>query len=144
MSAKHGWSLFVAVMVGIAAWMVFFERHSALPPELAALELARGDISETGSCFSLGSVVKANRLEDGASDASVYWNERVHDEWTLHVKRGSSRSAYTFLKEDGRMVPVRVVFMDDLPQLNTEQAVDELLKATANGSVPRVARCGGD
>jgi hypothetical protein len=144
MRASHGWALFALVLIGIALWMVFGERHSAPPPGLAALELVRGDMNETGSCFTLGSVLKANRLDESASDASVVWTSRVRDEWTMRVKRGKSWSAYTFVRGEGRMLPVRVAFSDDLPQLNTEKAVDELLKATANGSVPRVARCGGD
>jgi hypothetical protein len=58
------------------------------------------------------------------------------------VERGKSWSAYTFLREGDLMQPVRLAFSDDLPQEpGMEQAIDDLLKATANGSVPRVARC---
>jgi hypothetical protein len=136
--------VFALALSGAAVWFVFGQRHASPPPEIAALELTRGDINRTGSCFSLGSVLTANRLDGSASDAGVLWTTRVRGEWTMRVDRGKSWSAYTFVREDGRMVPVRLSFSDDLPDLGMEPAIDELLKATANGSVPRVARCGGD
>jgi hypothetical protein len=138
---KLSWVISVLVFAGVVAWFVFGQRHSAPPAELAALELVRGDISETPSCFSLGSVIKANHL-DGTGDGSVLWTTRVRDEWTLRVDRGQSWSAYTFMKQGEFMLPVRLAFSDDLPQLGMEKAIDALLTATANGSVPRVARCG--
>jgi hypothetical protein len=141
---SHGWALFALVLIGVALWFVFAQRQSQPPAELAALELVRGDLNDTGSCFSLGSVLVANRLDGSASDAGVVWTTRVRDEWTLRVQRGESWRAYTFVKEPGRVRPVRVAFSDDLPQVGVEKAVDELLVATENGSVPRVKRCGGD
>jgi hypothetical protein len=140
---KVSWMIFVVALAGAAVWFVFGQR-SEPPPEVSALEVLRGDFYETPSCFSLGSVLTANRLDGSASDAGVGWSTRVRDEWTLRVDRGKSWSAYTFVKQGGMMLPVRVAFSDDLPQLGVEQAVDALLKATANGSVPRVARCGGN
>jgi hypothetical protein len=134
--------LFVLVIVGVAAWFVFGQRHSAPPADIAALELVRGDFYETPSCFSLGAVLTANRLDGSASDASVVWTTRVRDEWTMRVDRGKSWSAYTFIRQEQFLLPVRPAFSDDLPQLGLEKAIDELLAATANGSVPRVARCG--
>jgi len=139
---SSAWALFALILIGIAVYFVFSQRHSSPPPEIAALELLRGDINETGSCFSLGSVLTANRLDGSASDASVVWRTRVRDEWTMRVERGKSWSAYTFMRQGDFMLPVRLAFSDDLPQLGMEEAVDALLKATANGSVPRVARCG--
>jgi hypothetical protein len=140
---KVSWMIFVIALAGAAVWFVFGQR-SEPPPEVTALELVRGDFYETPSCFSLGSVLTANRLDGSASDSSVGWSTRVRDEWTLRVDRGKSWSAYTVVKQGGMMLPVRVAFSDDLPQLRVEQAVDALLKATANGSVPRMARCGGN
>jgi hypothetical protein len=140
---KASWVIFVLALSGAGVWYFFGQRHSSPPPEIAALELVRGDTSETPSCFSLGSVLKANRLDGSDSDASVGWTTRVRDEWTMRVDRGKSWSAYTFIKQEQFMLPVRRAFSDDLPQLGLEKAIDELLAATANGSVPRVARCGG-
>jgi hypothetical protein len=58
------------------------------------------------------------------------------------VKRGKSWSDYTFIRQGDFMEPVRLAFSDDLPQdTGIEKAIDDLLKATTNGSVPRVARC---
>jgi hypothetical protein len=131
-------------LIGVAVWFVFAQRHAKPPPELAALELNRGDMNETGSCFSLGSVLTANRLDGTAADTDVVWNMRVRDEWTMRVQQGKSWRAYTFMKEPERALPVRVAFSDDLPQVGVEKAIEELLAATANGSVPRVRRCGGD
>ena len=144
MKPSSGWALFAFVLIGTALWFVFGQRHSSPPAEIAALELVRGDINETPSCFSLGSVLTANRLDGSAADASVLWTTRVRDEWTMRVERGKSWSAYTFMREGEFMLPVRLAFSDDLPQEpGMEMAIDDLLKATANGSVPRVARCGG-
>jgi hypothetical protein len=143
MRSSAGWLLFVLVMTGIALWFVFSQRYSSPPPEITALELTRGDIPLTPSCYSLGSVLAANHLDGSASDTSVVWTTRVRDEWTMRVERGKSWSAYTFLREGDLMQPVRLAFSDDLPQeVRMEPAIDNLLKATANGSVPRVARCG--
>jgi len=133
----------VLVLASAAVWFVFGQRHTRPPAEIAALELVRGDINETPSCFSLGSVLTANRLDGSATDTGVVWTTRVRDEWTMRVQRGKSWSTYTFMREGERILPVRLAFSDDLPQLGMEKAVDELLIATANGSVPRVARCGG-
>ena len=142
MKPSFGWALFALIFSAIAVWFVFGQRHSAPPAEIAALELLRGDFNDTPSCFSLGSVLKANGL-DGSGDADVVWTTRVRDEWTMRVERGKSWSAYTFMREGDFLLPVRRAFSDDLPQLGSEAAIDELLKATANGSVPRMARCGG-
>ena len=129
-------------MAGVALWFVFGQRHSSPPPEITALEITRGDIPRTPSCFSLGSMLTANRLDGSASDTSVVWTTRVRDEWTMRVERGKSWSAYTFMREGDLMEPVRLAFSDDLPQeTGMEQAIDDLLKPTASGSVPRVARC---
>jgi hypothetical protein len=138
------WALFALFLIGIVVWFVLGQRLSTPPADIAALELARGDIEETGSCFSLGSVLTANRLDGTASDVDVSWSTRVRDEWTLRVEKGKSWSAYTFIRQEGRMLPVRLAFSDDLPQLGMAEAMEELLAATANGSVPRVKRCGGD
>lgn len=144
MKPSTGWALFALALAGTAVWFLFGQRHSSPPPEIAALELARGDIPYTPSCFTLGSVLTANRLDGSASDASVLWTTRVRDEWTMRVERGKSWSAYTFMRQGDLLLPVRLAFSDDLPQApGMENAVDELLKATANGSVPKVARCGG-
>ena len=138
---KQLWTIFVLAMVGTGVWFVFGQRSKA-PPEVTALEVARGDISRTPSCFSLDSVLAANRLDGSSSDASVGWTTRVRDEWTMTVRRGKSWSAYTFIQEGGILTPVRLAFSDDLPQdTGMEQAMDELLAATANGRVPRMARC---
>ena len=143
--SSSAWVLFALILLGIAVWFVFGQRHSGPPAGIAALELVRGDINETPSCFSLGSVLTANRLDGSATDASVVWTTRVRDEWTMRVERGKSWSAYTFMRKGDFMMPVRLAFSDDLPQEpGMEKAVDDLLAATANGSVPRVARCGGD
>jgi hypothetical protein len=144
MKPATAWALFTAVLIGVALWLTFAGRHSEPPADIAALELVRGDINETGSCFSLGAVLAANQLDGTASDVDVLWTTRVRDEWTLRVDRKRSWRAYTFVRQEGRLLPVRVAFSDDLPQLGLEAAVDELLHATSDGSVPRVARCGGD
>ncbi len=144
MSPARAWALFALVSIGLAAWLVFSLRRAQPPADVAALELVRGDMNETGSCFSLGSVLTANRLDGTASDAGVVWTERVRNEWTMHVKRGKSWSAYSFERQAARVLPVRVAFSNDLPQVGVEKAVDELVQATAGGVVPRVKRCGGD
>ena len=140
---KTLWVIIVAAFAGAVVWF-FFGWQSKPPAEIAALELARGDISRTPSCYSLDSMLTANRLDGSASDASAVWTTRVRDEWTMTVKRGKSWSAYTFMREGDVMEPVRLAFSDDLPQdTGMEKAIDDLLAATANGSVPRMARCGG-
>jgi hypothetical protein len=70
MRPSAGWALLVLVMTGIAIGFVFRQRHSSPPLEVAALELARGDIPRTPSCFSLGAVLTANRL-----DGTREWNK---------------------------------------------------------------------
>jgi hypothetical protein len=90
---SSGWALFVLVVAGTAVWFAFGQRHSGPPAEIAALELVRGDINETGSCFSLGSVLRANRLDGSATDVSVVWTTGVRDEWTMRVERGLGRLA---------------------------------------------------
>jgi hypothetical protein len=141
---KTSWVILVLVLAGAAAWFVFGQRHSGPPPEIAALEMMRGDISETPSCFTLASVLKANRLDGSASDVGVVWTNRVRDEWAMRVARGKSWSSYRFIKQGNFLVPVLSSSSDDLPQLGLEKAIDELLVATANGSVPKVARCSGN
>jgi hypothetical protein len=123
--------------------VLFGQRQSKPPAEIAALEVARGDIARTPSCYSLDSVLTANRLDGSASDASVFWTTRVRDEWTMTVKRGKSWSRYTFVKEGDVMTPVGLSFSDDLPQdTRMEKAIGDLLAAT-NGSVLPMARCRG-
>jgi hypothetical protein len=139
---KTSWVILVLVFGGVAAWFVFGQRHSGPPAEIAALEMMRGDISETPSCFSLGSVLTANRLDGSGSDVGVVWTNRVKDEWAMRVARGTSWSSYRFIRQGEFIVPVMSSSSDDLPQVGLEKAIDELLVATANGSVPRVARCG--
>ena len=135
-------AFFALIFIGAVAWFVFSQRHSSPPPEIAALELLRGDFYDTPSCYSLASVIQANRLDGTDSEASVLWTTRVRDEWTMRVDRGKSWSAYTFMKRDQFMLPVRLAFSDDLPQApGMEKAIDDLLKAAAHGSVPKVARC---
>jgi len=140
---KALWLIFVLAFFGTAIWFFFGQRQSKPPAEIAALEMARGNIERTPSCYSLDAVLTANRLDGTASDASAFWTTRVRDEWTMTVKRGKSWSAYTFIKEGDVMTPVRLAFSDDLPQdTRMEEAIDDLLAATRNGSVPRMARCG--
>lgn len=145
MKPSTGWKLFVFVLGAVALWFVFGQRHSSPPAEIAALEMLRGDINRTPSCFSLDAVTKANGFDGRSGDADVLWTMRVRDEWTMRVKRGKSWSAYTFMRQGDFMEPVRLAFSDDLPQeTGMEKAIDDLLKATANGKAPRIARCGGD
>jgi hypothetical protein len=141
---KPLWFIFVLALSGTAIWFFFGQRQSKPPADIAALEMTRGNIERTPSCYSLDAVLTANRLDGTASDASAYWTTRVRDEWTMTVKRGKSWSRYTFVKEGDVMTPVGLSFSDDLPQdTGMEKAIDELLAATANGSVPRMARCRG-
>ena len=140
---KPLWMVFVLALVGTGIWFVFARQQSAPPAELAALELVRGDFNETPSCFSLGAVVAANHLDGSSDDVDAGWTTRVRDEWTLRVDRDQSWRAYTFVKQENFVLPVRVAFSDDLPQLGVEKAIDELLAATANGAATRVSRCGG-
>jgi len=141
---KPLWVIYVLAFFGTAIWFFFGQRQSKPPAEIAALEIARGNIARTPSCYSLDSVLTANRLDGTASDASVFWTTRVRDEWTMTVKRGKSWTRYTFVREGDVMTPVGLSFSDDLPQdTGMEKAIGDLLAATANGSVPRMARCGG-
>ena len=141
---KPLWLIYVLVFFGTVIWFFFGQRQSKPPAEIAALEMARGNIERTLSCYSLDAVLTANRLDGTDSDVSAFWTTRVRDEWTMTVKRGKSWSAYTFIKEGEVMTPVRLAFSDDLPQdTGMEKAIGDLLEATANGSVPRMPRCGG-
>jgi hypothetical protein len=141
---KPLWLIYVLAFCGAAIWFFFGQRQSKPPADIAALEMARGNIARTPSCYSLDAVLTANRLDGSASDASVFWTTRVRDEWTMTVKRGKSWSRYTFVKEGDVMTPVGLSFSDDLPQdTGMEKGIGELLAATANGSVPRMARCAG-
>lgn len=141
---KTLWVIFVVAFFGTTIWFFFGQRQSKPPAQIAALEVARGNIERTPSCYTLDSLLTANHLDGTATDASVFWTTRVRDEWTMTVKRGKSWSAYTFVKEGDVMTPVRLAFSDDLPQdTRMEKAMDDLFAATANGSVPRLPRCRG-
>jgi hypothetical protein len=114
------WMIPVAVAC-VGAWLFLTAgRLSYPPPEVAALELARGDIASSPSCLTVDQVLKANGLTDNN------WTTRVKDEWTLRLEPGgSSWRTYRFVVEGRMLVPMQVVSSDDLPQIETEAAIDE-------------------
>jgi hypothetical protein len=114
------------------------------PGSIARLELLRGDINETGSCYSLDSVLRAAQLNPRTEDARVAWTRHSADEWTMRAMVKGQWREYTFRREGDRLLPVHSDLPDHDPGVNLERAVDELLASTHDGSVPRVPRCGGD
>jgi len=120
MKASTAWSIFVAAAVGLAYWFAVSGRVHYPPPEVAALELARGDIASSPSCLTVDQVLKANGLTNNI------WTSRVKDEWTLRLEPGGhSWRTYTFTVEGTQFVPRMVVSSDDLPQIDMQPAIDE-------------------
>jgi hypothetical protein len=140
MRPSIGWLIFVAVLVGLAYVMVFSGRDGP-PPDLLPLEVTTADFNESSSCYPLSSLLAANRLDGSDSNIDTGWTQRVKDEWTLRVERGRSWSAYSFQREADRLLPVRVAFSDDLPQLNTREAIAALIVPAVSQDKPRMANC---
>ena len=129
MKPSAAWILLVVAMCGGAYWFATRGRLHYPPPEVAQLELARGDAGSSNSCLSVDAVLHANNLDNGPSGPTTIWTSRVKDEWTMRVEIGKSTTwrAYTFTVEGGRLVPMTVVASDDLPDISTEQAIDDLI-----------------
>ena len=129
MKPATSWILLVITLCAFAYWFAVAGRVHYPPPEVAALELARGDIASSSSCLTVEDVLRANNLNNGPTSPTTIWTSRVKNEWTLRVEHGKSTSwrAYTFTVEGGRLVPMTVVASDDLPDISTEQAIDDLI-----------------
>jgi hypothetical protein len=120
------WILLVIAMCAGAYWFATSGQLHYPPPEVAKLELARGDIASSSSCLSVDDVLHANNLANGPTSPKATWTSRVKDEWTLRLDLGKhSWRTYRFIVEGGRLVPMQVVSSDDLPDISTEQAIDE-------------------
>jgi hypothetical protein len=141
MKPSSAWALFALILIAVAGWMVFSQRHSAAPPDYTALEMTTADIATTGSCHSLASVLHANRLEAGASDVKILWTMRVRDEWHLRMERGRRWREFWFAREGDFIVPIQYVVSDDHDRTKLEDAVGNLLAAPALKDQPKVARC---
>ena len=129
MKPSTAWILLAVAMCGGAYWFATRGRMHYPPPEVAQLELARGDAGSSNSCLSVDAVLHANNLDNGPSSPTTIWTSRVKDEWTMRLELGKATSwrAYTFTVEGGRLVPMTVVASDDLPDISTEQAIDDLI-----------------
>jgi plasmid maintenance system killer protein len=141
MKPSSAWALFALILIAVACWMVFSQRHSEAPPDYTALELAQADAAATGSCHSLASVLHANRLEAGASDLKILWTMRVRDEWHLRMERGRRWREFWFTREGDRIVPIQYVVSEAHDRTTLKDAVGNLLAAPALKDQPRVARC---
>ena len=142
MKPLHAWALFALISIAVATWFVFSQRYSAPPPAFAALELARADFNNTGSCYSLHNVLVANKLDVPADDTRVLWTLRVKDEWHLRVTRNKLWREYWFVRDGDLVLPMQYVVADGATDQPVQQAVDELLAAPALSSLPKLARCG--
>jgi hypothetical protein len=126
MKPATAWILLVIAMCGVAYWFVTRGRLHYPPPEVAALELARGDIARSSSCLSVDAVLRANGFTDATKNPTIVWTSRVRDEWTMRFEfGGSSWRAYTFQVEGNQLVPVNVVSSDDLPKIDLQPSIDE-------------------
>ena len=134
------WKLFVGILVATAAYLVFFPRTTEAPPEIAALEMAKADFENTGSCYTLHDVLAANQLT-GDGPHKVHWTTRVRDEWTLRVDGDKTWRTYRFDRENGRMIPRQVVSSDNLPQVETQAAIDEWVAEAVKQNKPKVQHC---
>jgi hypothetical protein len=140
----HGRIPLAAMSLLAFAWDARCEGPAQPPPHIAELEVMRGDINETGSCYSLASVVEAARIGADAGETRISWIRRGEYEWTLRAMVKGQWREYTFRREGSRLLPVHSDLPDHEPGVNLEKAVDELLASTHDGSVSRVPRCGGD
>jgi hypothetical protein len=141
MKPSFAWGLFALILIAIACWMVFSERHSEAPPNYTALEMVTADAAADGSCYSLASVLRANRLDAGAADLKILWTMRVRDEWHLRMERGSRWREFWFMREGDFVVPIQYVVSEKRDPTTLKDAVGNLLAAPALLDQPRVARC---
>jgi len=141
MKPSSAWALFALILIAVACWMVFSQRHSEAPPNYTALEMATADVATTGSCYSLASVLHANRLEAGASDLKILWTMRVRDEWHLRMERGRRWREFWFTREGDFVVPIQYVVSENHDRTKLKDAVGNLLAAPALKDQPKVARC---
>jgi hypothetical protein len=121
--------------------MVLSGRHSEAPPDYAALEMARADAAATGSCYSLATVLRANKLDAPSSDAKVLWTMRVPGEWHLRLQRGRAWREFWFVREGDIVLPFQYITSDDSDRTRLLNAVDSLLVASATNNLPKVSRC---
>lgn len=123
MKPSTGWIVFVITLCGLGYWFATSGRLHYPPPDIAALELARGDIERSRSCLTVDQVLKANGFTNNV------WTSRVRNEWTMRVEPGGhSWRTYTFTVENGRLEPMMVVSSDDLPQIDLKPAIDEWIE----------------
>jgi len=127
MKPSTAWILLVVGLCAAAYWFATSGQLNYPPPEVASLELARGDAASSSSCLSVEDVLRVNNLNNGPTSPTTTWTSRVKNEWTLRVELGKRTSwrAYTFVVEQGRLVPVGVVSSDDVPDVGTQEAIDE-------------------
>lgn len=141
MKPSHAWALFALISIAVVCYGVFSQRYSAPPPGFAALELARADFNNTGSCYSLHNVLVANKLDVAAADTSLLWTMRVKDEWHLRIARGKLWREYWFVRDGNLVLPMQYVVADGETGQPVQQAFDNLLATPALRSLPKLAHC---
>jgi hypothetical protein len=133
------------VLVGGFAVHRFLSREESPSHAFTDLEFAGADDAQTGSCYSLGTVLITNRTKDGSART---WSKSDDGAWTLLVDdvtqgyNGPERvyRKYTFARFGDR---VRLVAVDGSKgtDMTIKYHVDDLLEMPhALGSTP-VNRC---
>ncbi|MEO8017325.1 MAG: hypothetical protein ABI769_05900 [Pseudomonadota bacterium] len=133
------------VLVGGFAAHRYLSRHDAPSRDFTELELAGADDDQTGSCYSLGTVLIANRTNDGGART---WTKSDDGAWTLLVDDvvqsygGPVRvyQKFTFAKFGEQ---VRLVSVDGSKGANMtiKYNVDELLGSPNSLRSTPVDRC---
>lgn len=144
MRALAGPAMMLVMAVGFVVYRMS-SKEEAPSHDFLELEFAGADADHTGSCYSLSTVLIANRF---GRDAARTWTSSREDEWTLLLDdvvpgNGGPVRAYqkfTFGKHGGL---VRLVSVETSPNLDSglERNIDELVGAPKSLHSTPVDRC---
>ncbi|HEY6124019.1 MAG TPA: hypothetical protein VIV63_05165 [Steroidobacteraceae bacterium] len=133
------------VLVGGFVAFRLFSKEEAPPRDFTALEFAGADASHTGSCYSLDTVLVANR---SGSDATRTWSSPRDDVWTLkldEIYQGNGGPVrvfqiYTFEK-DGDQARLTSVEASEGQSTDVNRNIDLLIKDSKALRATPVDRC---
>jgi hypothetical protein len=135
------------VMVGGITIYRGMSKEDAPSREFLELELAGADTDQTGSCYSLSTVLIANGVSGGTTRS---WKSDGEDRWTLGVEAVSQAyngpvhefQNFTFEKT-GDKVRLTAVDASEGRPTDIEKNIDSLLEAPDERHSTPVARCAG-
>ena len=144
MRALAGPAMLLVIVGGFAIFRMTSAEETP-SREFTGLEFAGADEGHTGSCYSLSTVLIANRAYN---DASRTWTKPRDDAWTLMldaVVQGNGGPVrwfqkFTFEKHDDQVRLVRVEASEDL-NTGLKHNTDELLEAPQTLRSTPVDRC---